>query len=72
MVVSYTANKAEQHRGGQKETYVPMEVDRVVSSGCEDEDWEDVDEVPKGSMCYKCRMMGHFARDCRGKGERGR
>ena len=43
-VVSYTTNKTEQARGGQKEMHVPVEVDHV--SGSEpDEDLEDVDEV---------------------------
>ena len=31
-VVSYTTNKAEQARGGQKETYVLMGVDHVSSN----------------------------------------
>ena len=33
----------------------------------EREDWED--EVQRGSMCYICWMMGHFARDCRRRGK---
>ena len=44
-VVSYTTNKTEQTRGGQKEMHVPMEVDHVSGSQPEEEDWEDVDEV---------------------------
>lgn len=29
-VVSYTDTQAQQYRGGQRETYVPMEVDSVA------------------------------------------
>ena len=38
----------------------------VRGSEPEEEDWEDVDEVRRGSMCYH---LGHFARDCRRKGK---
>ena len=44
---------------------VPMEVDYVSGSEPE-EDWEDVDEVRRRLKCYKCGMMGYFARDSRG------
>ena len=37
---------------------VRMEVDHVGGSGPEEEDWEDVDEVRRGSMCCNCWMMG--------------
>ena len=46
-MVSFTTNKTEQTRGGQKETQVPMEVDRVSGSEPEEEDWADV----LGKMC---------------------
>ena len=64
-VVSYTT-KTEQTRRGQKEMHVPMEVDYVSGSEPE-EDWEDVDEVRRGSTCYNCGMMGHFGSVCKGK-----
>ena len=60
-VVSCTANETEQARGGQKEMYVPVEVDHVSGSEPE-EDWGDVDEVRSGSMCYNGGTMEHFAR----------
>ena len=72
-VISYTTNKAEQARGGQRETVVPMELDHVSGGELYDEDWEDVDEVRGDKRCYYCGMMGRLARDCRmrgkGKGE---
>ena len=40
--------------------YVPILVDH---SEPEEEDWEDVDEVLRGSTCYACGMMEHLARD---------
>ena len=46
-MVSYTTNKTEQARRGQKEMHVPMEVDHVSGSKLE-RDWEHVDEVSKG------------------------
>ena len=49
--------------------YVLIELDHVGGSEPEEEDWEDVDKVRRGSMCSKCGMMGHFARDCRRKGK---
>ena len=44
-MVSYTTNKTEQTRGGQKELYVSMEVDHVSGSEPQEEDLEDVDEL---------------------------
>ena len=52
-VVSCATNKTEQARRGQKEMYVPMEVDRASGNEAEEDDWEDVDEVRRGSTCYK-------------------
>ena len=46
--------------------HVPMEVDHLGGSEPEDEEWEDVDEVRRESMC--CGMMTHFSRDCRRAG----
>ena len=42
--------------------HVPMEVDHTSGSEPEEEDWDDVDEVRRGSTCYKCGMMGHKAK----------
>ena len=67
-VISHTTNKAEQARGGQKETTVPMELEYVSGSELYDEDWDHVDEVRRERRCYNCWMMGHFAKDCRMKG----
>ena len=53
-VVSYTANKAEQPRGGQKETTVPMELDHVSGGEVDEEEWRDVNEVRRGTKCYTC------------------
>ena len=68
-VVSYTTNKAEQARGGQKETAVPMELDNVSGSELYDDVWDDVDEVRGDERCHNCGMMGHFAKDCSTRGE---
>ena len=51
-VVLCTTNRTEQTRGGQKDMYVPMEVDHVCGSEPEEEDWEDVDEIRRWSVCY--------------------
>ena len=55
--------------------YVPMDVGHVRGSEPQKEDWETVDEVRRGSMCYNNRIMGHVARDCgrngMGKGKGG-
>ena len=71
-VVLYTTNTSEQARGGQKYTHVPIEANHKRR-----EDWRDVDEVPRGSICCNWEMMGHFATICgregkgKGKGEDG-
>ena len=49
-VISYTTNKAEQARGGQRDKTVAMELDHV-SGG-------EVDEVRGDKRCYTCGMMG--------------
>ena len=41
----------------------------LVAASQKREDWEDVDEVRRGSMCYNCGMMRHLARDCRSNGK---
>ena len=51
-VVSYTTNKTNPTRGGPKEMHVPMEVDHVSGSEPQVEDWEDVEEARRESMCY--------------------
>ena len=61
-VVSYTTNKTEQARGGQKEMHVPMQVDYVSGSEPEEEDVEDVDEIRTGSTCYIYGMKMHLVR----------
>ena len=68
-VVSCTTHKTEQARGGPTEMHVHMEVDHVSASEPEEEDLEDVDEVRRRSMCYNCRMMELFAKDCTRKGK---
>ena len=52
--------------------YVPMLVDHVGDSEPEEEDWEDVDEVLRGSTCYACGKMEHLARDRTKNGARAR
>ena len=54
-VVSYTTNKT---RGGQHEMHVPMEVFHESGGELEEEDWEDVDEVRRESMCLQLRDDG--------------
>ena len=71
-VVYYTTNKAEQARGVQKETAVPMELDHVSGSELCDDDWDDVDEVRGDERCHNCGMMGHFERGCSMRGKRQR
>ena len=68
-IISYTTNKAEQARGGQEETTVPMEPDDVSGSELHGEDWDNVDEVRRETRCYNCGMLGHVAKDCRMKGK---
>ena len=68
-VVSYTTNKTEQARGREKSIHVPMEVDYVSGSEPKENDWKYLDEVRRGSACYKSGMVGHFARDCGWKGK---
>ena len=36
---------------------------------CDDEDWEDVDDIGRSTRCYNYGLMEHTARDCRGKGK---
>ena len=40
-VISYTTNKAEQARGGQRETTVPMDLDHVSGGELYDKEWEE-------------------------------
>ena len=56
-VVSYSTNRTEQTRGGQKEMYVPQEVYHVSGGEQEEKDWEDVDELRQGSVCYNCEIV---------------
>ena len=66
-VISYSSNKAEQSRVGQADTSGPMDADSVSGSEKDDEDWEVVDEIQRRMRSYSCGLMGHIARDCRGK-----
>ena len=59
-VVSYTASKAEQARGGDIETTVSREVDHVSGGEVEDGDWDDVDEVRKKHEALSLRHDGAF------------
>ena len=52
-VVSHTTKNAEQARGGQKETYVPI-------NEYDEEDWRHVER--RGMVCHDCGTMGHLAR----------
>ena len=48
-----------------------MKVDHVSGNERQEEDWEDADEVRRGSTCYKCGVMGTFARHLEGKARKG-
>ena len=55
---------------------MPMEVDHVGDREPEEEDWEDADEIRRGSTFYNCGMMGHLEREtavgkCKGKWKGG-
>ena len=48
--VFYTFNKAERTKGGHKRCTCRLDVDHVSDREYEDEDFEDVDKVRRGSI----------------------
>ena len=49
--------------------HVATEVVYLSGSEPEQEHWEDVGDVRRGSTCYNCQVLGHFARDSGRKGK---